>query len=83
MPCLLLLLAVLAALLSPGVLAAVPDDVGSRFPNTSAGFAFNLFNNAWGTNYVITYRINYVYLVFLAYVVSLSCTTDNRLCSCR
>ena len=66
MPCLLLLLAVLA-LLSPGVvLAAVPDDVGSRFPNTSAGFAFNLFNNAWGTNYVITYRINYVYLVFLS-----------------
>ena len=32
-----------------------PLPMPSTPPDTSAGFAFNLWNNAWGTNYVMYY----------------------------
>eukprot|EP01028_Stygiella_incarcerata_P006800 TRINITY_DN276_c0_g2_i6.p2 TRINITY_DN276_c0_g2~~TRINITY_DN276_c0_g2_i6.p2 ORF type:complete len:816 (+),score=194.97 TRINITY_DN276_c0_g2_i6:533-2980(+) len=42
-----------AALVSPGAPQALPGD--NRIPDLSDGWAFNLFNNLWGTNYIMWY----------------------------
>lgn len=40
-----------AALVSPGVPTGLPNV--RRPPDTAQGVAFNLYNNLWGTNYVM------------------------------
>ena len=44
-----------SALVRVGADELTPLPTPSTPPNTSAGFAFNLWNNAWGTNYVMWY----------------------------
>ena len=44
-----------SALVRIGADELTPLPMPSTPPNTSAGFAFNLWNNAWGTNYVMWY----------------------------
>lgn len=50
-----------SALVRIGADDLTPLPMPSTQPNTSAGFAFNLWNNAWGTNYVMWCLLQTIY----------------------